>query len=328
MTKVQIKPEKFTPVGGLFYVANQFMHHIMPHVDNYLGRRSQLVGYQYGEILLTMASNFFSGTPVKFHQEDTLERILLNIIEQGVKIRSTRVDCGSYTEKVIKLLLEHSDKIFVRAAMNKTLRNMLANKHRQWRSTLVGEQQMEVLSIPFEGFSGKIEHCRLIVQRQRKRSGTQLDMFEDGGEDIYVYRAILTNEWDMDEEAAIDFYNQRGAKEKLFDQMDNDFGWHYLPKGLLKENTVFMILTAIIRNFYAMLLQMSQFRALKVYATTRMKTFINRIVSVVAKWTRSGRQDVITRKFPLSLCRLEYSHNQPEGHQGCLGHSSLQVDRG
>ena len=118
--------------------------------------------------------------------------------------------------------------------MNKTLRN----KRRQWRSTLVGEQQMEVLSIPFEGFSGKIEHCRLIVQRQRKRSGTQLDMFEDGGEDIYVYRAILTNEWDMDEEAAIDFYNQRGAKEKLFDQMDNDFGWHYLPKGLLKENTV------------------------------------------------------------------------------------------
>lgn len=42
MTKVQIKPKKFTPVGGLFYVANQFMHHIMPHVDNYLGRRSQL----------------------------------------------------------------------------------------------------------------------------------------------------------------------------------------------------------------------------------------------------------------------------------------------
>lgn len=151
-----------------------------------------------------------------------------------------------------------------------------------------------ILLLTFEGFSGKIEHCRLVVQRQRKRSGTQLDMFEDGGEDIYVYRAILTNEWDMDEEAVIDFYNQRGAKEKLFDQMDNDFGWHYLPKGLLKENTVFMILTAIIRNFYAMLLQMSQFRALKVYATTRMKTFINKVVSVVAKWTRSGRQNVLT----------------------------------
>lgn len=55
-----------------------------------------------------------------------------------------------------------------------------------------------------------------------------------------------------------------------------------------------MILTAIIRNFYAMLLQKSQLRSLKVYATTRMKAFINRLVSVVAKWTRSGRQDVLT----------------------------------
>lgn len=424
MAKVQIKPEKFTPFGGLFYVTNQFKRHIMPYVDNYLGRRCRLVGYQYGEILLAMTCNFFSGgnrtedinvlkdklpehpdfdicspdtvlrvlvelateniaystaegkeykfntaedlngllmytaimsgllaigkeydfdfdheflesetweakptykgfmgygpgcavltdvktgaeilsgienrdgnTPVKFHQEDTLERILLNIIEQGIKVRYARVDCGSYTEKVIELLIEHSDKIFVRAAMNKTLRNKLMNSRRQWRSTTVGEQQMEVLSIPFDGFSGKIEHCRLVVQRQRKRSGTQLDMFEEGGDDIYVYRAILTNEWDMCEEEVIDFYNQRGAKEKLFDQMDNDFGWHYLPKGLLKENTVFMILTAIIRNFYAMLLQKSQLRSLKVYATTRMKAFINRVVSVVAKWTRSGRQDVLT----------------------------------
>ena len=41
---------------------------------------------------------------------------------------------------------------------------------------------------------------------------------------------------------------------------------------------------------------------------------------------RGGHYD--RRKFPLSLYRLEYNHNQPVGHQGCLGHSSLQVDRG
>ena len=61
MAKVQIKPEKFTPFGGLFYVANQFKRHIMPYADNYLGRRCRLVGYQYGEILLAMTCNFFSG---------------------------------------------------------------------------------------------------------------------------------------------------------------------------------------------------------------------------------------------------------------------------
>lgn len=72
----------------------------------------------------------------------------------------------------------------------------------------------------------------------------------------------------MTEEEVISFYNQRGAKEKVFDQMDNDFGWHYLPKGLLRENTVFMILTAIIRNFYQQILRMKKLRAFGVQATT------------------------------------------------------------
>lgn len=54
---------------------------------------------------------------VKFHQEDTMERILLNVFEPGTRIRHARVDCGSYCEKVIDLLLAHSRKIFVRAEM-------------------------------------------------------------------------------------------------------------------------------------------------------------------------------------------------------------------
>ena len=423
-TKVQIKSEKFTPFGGIFYVLNLFRRLVACHVDTYLGPRCRLYGYQYGEAMTAMAGNFFSGgdrtedinvlksklpqhpgfrlcspdtvlrclselscpdivytsdkgkeyrfntaerlnglllyvavksgllrpgrkydldfdheflasetwdamptykhfdgygpgcavatdpltgqdvivgienrdgnTPVKFHQEDTLERILLNFIEQGPKIRYARVDCGSYTKSVVRLLLEHSERIFVRAEMCRSLREMLQCPRRQWRKTMVGDLETEVLSLPFDGFDGEAEHCRLVVQRQRKEKGTQLDCFEEGGDDVYVYRAILTNEWDMTEEKVIEFYNQRGAKEKVFDQMDNDFGWHYLPKGLLKENTVFMILTAIIRNFYKLLLRDSRLRAFGIQVSTRMKAFINKVVSVVARWTRGGRRDILT----------------------------------
>ena len=60
------------------------------------------------------------------------------------------------------------------------------------------------------------------------------------------------------------------------------------------ENTVFMLLTAIIRNFYSRLLQNSKLRAFGIHATTRMKAFTNRVISVVAKWTRSGRTDILT----------------------------------
>ena len=422
--KVQIKSEKFTPFGGIFYVINYFQHSVARHVDDYLGPRCLLYGYQYSEALTAMTGNFITGgtrtedinvlkgklpqhpgfrlcspdtvlrclselacpdtvytsdkgksyrfntaeslngllvyvavksgqlrpgveydfdfdheflasetwdaqptykhfdgygpgcavatdphtgqdvvvgienrdgnTPVKFHQEDTLERILLNFLEQGMKIRCARVDCGSYTKDAVRLLLQHSQKIFVRAEMCRSLRERLQSPRRQWRKTVVGDLETEVLSLPFDGFDGEVLHCRLVVQRQKKGKGTQLDCFEEGGDDVYVYRAILTNEWDMTEEEVIDFYNQRGAKERVFDQMDNDFGWHYLPKGLLRENTVFMILTAIIRNFYKLLLRDARLRAFGIHVSSRMKAFVNKVVSVVARWTRGGRRDILT----------------------------------
>ena len=231
---------------------------------------------------------------VKFHQEDTLMRILLNIIEQGIRIRHARVDCGSYSKEVVRLLLEHSERIFVRAGMTKTLREKLRSANIQWRKVEMNFQQTEVTTLPFDGLDGEIKGCRLVFQRQHKGTGAQLDCFEEGGDDVYVYRAILTNEWDMSEEQVIHFYNQRGAKEKVFDQMDNDFGWHYLPKGLLRENTVFLLLTAMLRNFYRLLLMNDALRAFGIWCTTRMKTFTARVVTVVARWTRGGRRDILT----------------------------------
>lgn len=231
---------------------------------------------------------------VKFHQEDTLMRILLNIIEQGMRIRYARVDCGSYSKEVVRLLLEHSQRIFVRAEMTKTLREKLQNPRREWRKVEINNQSIEVLSLPFDGFGGEISGCRLVVQRQHKGVGAQLDLFEEGGDDVYVYRAILTNEWDMTEEEVIRFYNQRGAKEKVFDQMDNDFGWHYLPKSLLRENTVFLLLTAMLRNFFRLLLRNEALHAFGIWCTTRMKAFTAKVVTVVARWTKGGRRDILT----------------------------------
>ena len=244
---------------------------------------------------------------VKFHQEDTLMRILLNIIEQGIRIRYACVDCGSYSKEVVRLLLEHSERIFVRAEMTKTLRAKLQSADIHWRKVEINYQQMEVTSLPFDGLDGVVNGCRLVVQRQHKGIGAQLDCFEEGGDDVYVYRAILTNEWDMAEEEVICFYNQRGAKEKVFDQMDNDFGWHYLPKGLLKENTVFLLLTAMLRNFYRLLLMNNALRAFGIWCTTRMKAFTAKVITVVARWTRGGRRDILTLYTPNNTYEALYA---------------------
>jgi len=46
------------------------------------------------------------------------------------------------------------------------------------------------------------------------------------------------------------FYNLRGGKERIFNDMSGGFGWARLPKSFMAENTVFLLLTALIHNFY------------------------------------------------------------------------------
>ena len=75
--------------------------------------------------------------------------------------------------------------------------------------------------------------------------------------------------------------------------MDNDFGWHYLPKSEMGQNAVFMLITAIIRNFYERLLRIDTLKRFGIEARTRMKAFINRLIAVPAKWVRTGRQNVL-----------------------------------
>lgn len=46
------------------------------------------------------------------------------------------------------------------------------------------------------------------------------------------------------------YYNQRGAIEKEFDVLKNDFGWKKLPFSELAQNLVYLQITAICRNLY------------------------------------------------------------------------------
>lgn len=418
MAKVQIKNEKITPFGGIYFVTKQFKP-IERAIDEYLGRRCVSVGYQYGEIVRAMMCNFFCGgdrteginnikervgygpdsrlcspdtvlrmlsqltardtvyksisgkeyrfntadtlnallvyvavrcgqlvpgrvydlafdheflkaekwdarwtykgmlgyspgvavltdvksgeqvivgvenrdgnANVKFHQEDTLNRILYNLAQFGIRVRNARMDCSSYSKPVVKLLLEHCERIFIRAEMSPSLRAQL-DAPQVWRKTEINDIEVETTSLPFDAFGDDAPNCRLVVQRTRKQQGEQLDIFDCGQ---YTCRAIVTNEKQMTEPAVIAYYNQPGAKEKILDQMDNDFGWHYLPKSEMGQNAVFMLITAIIRNFYERLLRIDTLKRFGIEARTRMKAFINRLIAVPAKWVRTGRQNVL-----------------------------------
>ena len=72
---------------------------------------------------------------------------------------------------------------------------------------------------------------------------------------------------------------------------NNDFGWKHLPSSFMKENTEFMILTALIRNFYVWLVgEIAANKAFGLEATSRVKKFVFRFVQVPFRWVFRGRQ--------------------------------------
>ena len=224
--------------------------------------------------------------PVTFMQEETLKRIFSRITVAGIKIGRARMDCGSYTRKVVETCLQYCNTFYIRAEHSQSITELVCSPRRTgWKTVEINFEQWEVHSFPFTKFEG-INHLRLVVQRRKRIQG---DLFSG----VYDYRCILTNDWDVEDEEIVVYYNQRGARERTFDEMDNDFGWKHLPKSFMNENAVFMLITAMCHNFYKFIIANEDMKDFGIKPTSRMKRFVFCFISVPAKWVVRARQNVL-----------------------------------
>ena len=76
-----------------------------------------------------------------------------------------------------------------------------------------------------------IKQYRLVVTKV-KRNDNQINAFTN---EAFNYSAILTNDYIKTIGDVVSFYNQRGAIEKEFDVLKNDFGWNNLPFSKLNS---------------------------------------------------------------------------------------------
>jgi len=406
MSKVQIKPEKITPFGGIFHVRELFSRYMAPIIDKVLGLRCTLYGYQYSEIVGSLASVYFCGgdcvedvtshlmpylslhptlrtcssdtilrgiselatantvyasdtgkiydfnpatklndllvkallstsqlvpggsydldfdhqfietekydakmtykkftgyspgvavigdlivgienrdgnANVRFHQQDTLKRIFSNLEQNDIQVKRARMDCGSCSREIVETIEKHSEHFYIRANRCGSLYDSLLAL-RGWQREEINGIEYELNSIIVEKWEGKA--YRLVIQRERRMDGEQ-DLWE--GE--YTYRCILTNDYTSTNREIVEFYNLRGGKERIFDDMNNGFGWAKLPKSFMAENTVFLLLTAMIRNFYKFLMGRLDANAFGLKKTSRIKAFVFKFISVPAKWIRTAR---------------------------------------
>ena len=224
---------------------------------------------------------------VKFKQAETLKRSYELLLEEGVRINRSRMDAGSYSKEIIDVVDKYSKMFYIRANKSENLFEQI-KEIKNWQTVEINYINYEVASIPFIQFYQE-RNYRLVIMRE-KSNDNQLDMFTG---DTFTYRSILTDDWQSTEKEVIEYYNQRGGSEKIFDIMNNDFGWSHMPFSFLNENAAFMIITAMIKNFY------NYFVALvsKVFAginpTTRLKRFVFRFISVAGKWVYQARQWVL-----------------------------------
>ena len=315
MAKIQIKSEKLTPFGGIFSIMEKFDSMLSPVIDSTLGQRcSSIFGYQFSEIVRSLMSVYFCGGScvedvtsqlmrhLSYHptlrtcSSDTILRAIKELTQENkrffalleansIRVNRFRADCGSCSKEIVSEIEKHCKHFYIRANRCSSLYNDIFAL-RGWKTEEINGIQFELNSILVEKWEGKC--YRLVIQRQRRNSG-DLDLWE--GE--YTYRCILTNDYKSSTRDIVEFYNLRGGKERIFDDMNNGFGWSRLPKSFMAENTVFLLLTALIHNFYKTIMSRLDTKAFGLKKTSRIKAFVFRFISVPAKWIMTARQYVL-----------------------------------
>jgi len=224
---------------------------------------------------------------VKFEQASTLTRAYKLLNDNGININRSRMDAGSYSKEIIDVVAKNSQLFYIRANRSADLYSQITAIVK-WVKVVINHKNYEVASLKFTQFF-EDKNYRLVIMRE-DNFNNQLDLFTG---DTFKYRSILTNDWESTEKEAIEYYNQRGASEKTFDVMNNDFGWNHLPCSFLNENTAYLIIMAMAKNFYNYVVEKVSRVFDNIQPTTRLKRFIFRFITVAGKWIYTGRQWVL-----------------------------------
>lgn len=238
-------------------------------------------------------------TNVKYKQSDTLKNAYNLLESKNIKIDRSRMDCGSFSKEIIDVVEQNSKRLYIRAQRCAEL-SLQIRAVKNWEKVKIGLFEVEVCSVNYTPFKGDKSY-RYVVSREQNRTGQTDIEFQDN----FIYRAILTNDTDSSDKEVIEYYNQRGAAEKIFDEMNNDFGWKKLPFSFLEENTVFLLVMAMCRNFFLHLLTVFSEKVSFVKTTFRLKKFIFRFVIVPFRWIRHSRQNILKlytkKEYPLLI---------------------------
>ena len=101
---------------------------------------------------------------------------------------------------------------------------------------------------------------------------------------IRSYRCILTNDYKSSARDIVEFYNLRGGKERIFDDMNNGFGWNRLAVIIINNKVAIQILQFYITRLKRLCL-LCIFKILFLYLHKRK-------INIIINRPRTGSQNL------------------------------------
>jgi len=231
------------------------------------------------------------------YQEKTVNRMFKLLKSEGIIIDVFRADSASYQLQVIEAAKKYANKLYIKARIDQTVAEAINNIN-EWMPVKINNEELLMGSTTYTPFHRSrslrkkdrpLSSYRLVVMKVPRKDG-QVNLFTN---EAFLYKAIITNDYEMSDIEVFNFYNQRGAAEKEFDVLKNDFAWNCLPFSNLNENTVYMIFTAMCRNVFSSVIKLFSIGNKLLQPNFRIKKFIFRFVILPSKWLVRGRQNVL-----------------------------------
>jgi len=221
---------------------------------------------------------------------DAIKKIHQNFIQNNLILDKIRIDSAGYQSAIIDYCNDNNIKFYIRTKSSGALEDAIADTIK-WlpikgciQKTEIGKTYLDV---------NDTGNLQVIIVSRRINKKHQNSLLKDVAP--YSYYSIVTNDEQQDEEEVYKFYNSRGTFEQNNSSLKNEFNWKTLPCSYLHQNTVFMLVSAISKLLFEYLKRHTHqhIPTLIHHTGIELKSFINKFVTVVAKWVITGRLRIL-----------------------------------
>jgi hypothetical protein len=243
----------------------------------------QTKGYQPGVCFINKIpvyiENRNGNSPAQYKIRDTVERGLTMLKDKGISVSRFRSDSAACTKDMFMYLdINPNIEYFIKF-----------HKHRNSFTKVTVIYDWEELP----RYGVKIACLRYTLYGKKRRF---ILIRKTNDIDPNNYAAILTNNESLSNKEVYYFYTKRGAMERNFDDLKNNFNWSRLPFSFLNENTVFLIISALAYIIYQYVLRVFSKKVDFVKKNFWLKNFIFNFITIGSEWDEGQTLRLYTQK--------------------------------